>query len=296
MNEEREQAGEPLFANPRNAAAGAIRTLDSAAVARRGLERLLLPGRPPGRHRRLPPPRTRRCWSGWRRGDFRSRSTGSCARASTTVVAFCEKWRDARHPAAVRNRRRRHQARRPGQPRPARHHGEISAVGDGLQVSGRAGDHPAAPDRSERGPHRRRDPVCRARAREAQRHDRADGHAAQRAGGRHAATSGRATRSSSKRAATSSRKSSAPSSPSGPTDSRAWQMPRTARPAAATLVKPEEEVVWRCENASCPARIAAGPAALRVAPRDEHRRPGRIACRSARHARSWFVTMRTSTP
>jgi len=37
MNDEREQAGDPVFANPRNAAAGAVRTLDSAAVARRGL-------------------------------------------------------------------------------------------------------------------------------------------------------------------------------------------------------------------------------------------------------------------
>lgn len=37
MNQEREQADEPVFANPRNAAAGAIRTLDSAAVAKRGL-------------------------------------------------------------------------------------------------------------------------------------------------------------------------------------------------------------------------------------------------------------------
>jgi DNA ligase (NAD+) len=37
MNQEREAAGESAFANPRNAAAGAIRTLDSAAVARRGL-------------------------------------------------------------------------------------------------------------------------------------------------------------------------------------------------------------------------------------------------------------------
>lgn len=38
MNEEREQAGEPLFANPRNAAAGSLRQLDPAIVARRALD------------------------------------------------------------------------------------------------------------------------------------------------------------------------------------------------------------------------------------------------------------------
>ena len=37
INREREEAGEPLFANPRNAAAGAMRNLDPALVARRGL-------------------------------------------------------------------------------------------------------------------------------------------------------------------------------------------------------------------------------------------------------------------
>jgi DNA ligase (NAD+) len=37
MNEEREEAGEPLFANPRNAGAGTMRNLDPALVARRGL-------------------------------------------------------------------------------------------------------------------------------------------------------------------------------------------------------------------------------------------------------------------
>ncbi|BCS33303.1 DNA ligase [Luteitalea sp. TBR-22] len=37
LNEEREADGEPLFANPRNAAAGTLRNLDPALVARRGL-------------------------------------------------------------------------------------------------------------------------------------------------------------------------------------------------------------------------------------------------------------------
>jgi len=38
INREREQAGEPLFANPRNAAAGTLRQLDSRIVARRKLD------------------------------------------------------------------------------------------------------------------------------------------------------------------------------------------------------------------------------------------------------------------
>jgi len=37
MNQEREEAGEPLFANPRNAAAGTMRNLDPRLVARRNL-------------------------------------------------------------------------------------------------------------------------------------------------------------------------------------------------------------------------------------------------------------------
>ena len=52
INAEREQLGEPLFANPRNAAAGTLRNLDPALVARRGLSALtyqLVKGRPEGR-------------------------------------------------------------------------------------------------------------------------------------------------------------------------------------------------------------------------------------------------------
>ena len=41
MNAEQEQAGEPLFANARNTAAGTLRNLDPALVAKRGLSALI---------------------------------------------------------------------------------------------------------------------------------------------------------------------------------------------------------------------------------------------------------------
>lgn len=56
INAEREQLDEPLFANPRNAAAGTLRNLDPGLVAKRGLSALtyqLVNGRPEGRP--LPP-------------------------------------------------------------------------------------------------------------------------------------------------------------------------------------------------------------------------------------------------
>lgn len=47
LNEERSESGEPLFANPRNAASGTLKLQDSAEVAKRGLDCFLyhLPGR-----------------------------------------------------------------------------------------------------------------------------------------------------------------------------------------------------------------------------------------------------------
>jgi DNA ligase (NAD+) len=43
--------------------------------------------------------------------------------------------------------------------------------------------------------------------------------------------------------------------PKRPPDSRPWQMPSSCPVCGSTLIKPEDEVVWRCENASCPAKL-----------------------------------------
>jgi DNA ligase (NAD+) len=40
-----------------------------------------------------------------------------------------------------------------------------------------------------------------------------------------------------------------------PDDSKPWVMPTTCKACGSTLKRDEEEVVWRCENASCPARL-----------------------------------------
>jgi DNA ligase (NAD+) len=40
-----------------------------------------------------------------------------------------------------------------------------------------------------------------------------------------------------------------------PDDTRPWEMPRECPACGSRLVRPEDEVVWRCLNASCPARL-----------------------------------------
>src|SRR5262249_29091923 len=40
-----------------------------------------------------------------------------------------------------------------------------------------------------------------------------------------------------------------------PADATPWAMPTTCPECGSTLRRDEEEVVWRCENTSCPARL-----------------------------------------
>jgi DNA ligase (NAD+) len=94
LNREREDREEPLFANPRNAAAGTMRNLDPAAVARRGLSafvyQLLAAGGegPPSHGETL---RRLRAW-GLPVEEHWQRCEGVEA-----VLAYCREWAERRH-------------------------------------------------------------------------------------------------------------------------------------------------------------------------------------------------------
>ena len=97
INREREEREEPVFANPRNSAAGTMRNLDPREVARRGLSAVVYqliapPGLVPSTHgetlRRL------RQWglpveAHWQRCE-----------GVTEVLAYCDRWKDDRRALA----------------------------------------------------------------------------------------------------------------------------------------------------------------------------------------------------
>jgi len=105
-NREREAAGEPLFANPRNAAAGTMRNLDPALVAKRGLAaftyQLVGPAKA-GHHDDADSDvasgfsrthsETLRAMAGW---GLPVETHWQRCEGIDEVVAFCEAWRDRR--------------------------------------------------------------------------------------------------------------------------------------------------------------------------------------------------------
>jgi DNA ligase (NAD+) len=105
VNREREAAGEPIFANPRNSAAGAMRQLDPSLVAQRGLQsfvyQVVVPPAPSSDPASAEGPalftthhdmlRTLADWGlpvepHWRRCD-----------SVESLLAFCEEWLAKRH-------------------------------------------------------------------------------------------------------------------------------------------------------------------------------------------------------
>ena len=94
INAEREQRGEALFANPRNACAGTLRQLDPKVVAARRLDffayTLHLPGdaQPPGQWAALE-------WLN--RAGFRVNPNRERCEDLAAIQRFCDHWEQARH-------------------------------------------------------------------------------------------------------------------------------------------------------------------------------------------------------
>jgi len=94
INKEQEDAGEPLYANPRNTAAGTMRNLDPALVARRGLSAWMYQLVPAQFESHAGMLQDLRAWGlpvepHWKK-----------CHGIDELIAFCEEWREKRHSLA----------------------------------------------------------------------------------------------------------------------------------------------------------------------------------------------------
>src|SRR5215470_17201152 len=150
MNKEREAADEPLFANPRNAAAGTMRNLEPSLVARRGLGAFTYQVVTDAGTESLLPTHsaTLKAMHGW---GLPVESHWKRCEGVDDLIAFCQDWAEKRRTLSFDT------------------DGVVIkvddlALRDRVQVPGAAGAYEAAEDRGERRAHRRRDAVRAARA------------------------------------------------------------------------------------------------------------------------------------
>jgi DNA ligase (NAD+) len=256
MNDEREQAGLPLFANPRNAAAGALRTLDSRAVARRGLSAytyqiVMPPGAETPVASHAAALRQLEAWGSpvephWEACD-----------GLDALVAFCRRWRDERRSLEFETdgvviklddlALRRQLGTTAKFPRwavafkfPAE-----QAVTRLIRIDTNVGRTGAVTPFAVLDPVRLSGTTVQMATlhneQEVARRDIREGDFVRIEKGGDIIP-----------------KVLGPVLEKREGDPPKWQMPSTCRFCGSALVKPEEEVVWRCENASCPARIRRG--------------------------------------
>jgi DNA ligase (NAD+) len=252
MNEARVASGEPVFANPRNAAAGAVRTLDTRAVARRGLGaftyQMVDPAgaEPLGRHAdvlaRL------RAWglpveSHWRH-----------AAGVEDVLVYCREWAERRRTLpfetdgvvvklddlALRDRAG-HTAKFPRWAVAFKFPAE-QATTRLLRIEVNVGRTGAVTPYAVLEPVRLGGTVIQMatlhNAQEIERRDVRDGDLVLIEKGGDIIP-----------------KVVRPVIQEGVERGPRWQMPSACPFCGSALMKPEQEAIWRCENASCPARI-----------------------------------------
>jgi DNA ligase (NAD+) len=256
MNDEREQAGDPLFANPRNAAAGAIRTLDSVAVSKRGLSgfcyQVVVPdGTEPGAASHAEMLERLASWG------FPVQKDWQLCASIDEVAAFCAKWRDARYQLPfetdgvviklndLASRERLGATAKFPRWATAFKFPAEQAVTRLLSIEVNVGRTGAVT------PYAVLEPV------------RLSGTTVQMATlHNEMEVSRRDIRPGDKviveKGGDIIPKVVGPVLAERSADSAPWTMPSICPSCGSTLVKPEEEVVWRCENASCPARLRRG--------------------------------------
>jgi len=256
MNDEREQAGLPLFANPRNAAAGALRTLDSRAVARRGLSaytyQILMPSgmdSPVATHSEAL--RQLQAWGCPVEPNWRT------CEGLDALVEFCRRWRDERRVLEFETdgvviklddlALRRLLGTTAKFPRwavafkfPAE-----QAVTRLKEIKTNVGRTGAVTPYAVLEPVRLSGTMVQMATlhneQEVARRDIREGDYVRIEKGGDIIP-----------------KVLGPVLEKREGDPPKWRMPAACPFCGSTLVKPEEEVVWRCENASCPARIRRG--------------------------------------
>lgn len=256
VNREREDAGEALFANPRNAAAGTMRTLDPRAVSRRGLSVFVYQVVRPDGTPRLDETHTstleRLASLGLRVEPHWERCTGI-----EGLTAFCERWATARRDLAFDT------------------DGIVIKLDD-LSLRERLGAtakfprwavaYKFAAEQAETvlreirvnvgrtgavTPYAVLEPVFLSGStismatlhneQEVARRDVRDGDTVIIEKGGDVIP-----------------KVIGPVIEKRPAGATPWVMPTTCPVCESALVKPEDEVVWRCENSSCPARLRRG--------------------------------------
>jgi len=250
VNQEREDAEEPAFANPRNAAAGTMRSLDPAAVARRGLSafayQIVADGEERGGHaaamermRDLGLP----VEPNWRRCE-----------GIDAVIAYCREWGDRRHTLGFDT------------------DGVVVKVDD-LALRVRLG----ATNKFPRWATAFKFPALQATTRLRQiavnvgRTGAVTPYAVLEPVALSGSTIQMATLHNEQEIARRDirpgdlviiekggdviPKVLGPVLADRPDDARPWEMPRECPACGSLLVRPDDEVVWRCLNASCPARL-----------------------------------------
>ena len=242
INARQADAGKPLFANPRNAAAGSLRQLDPKITASRPLRFFAYAW---GEMSAMP---ARTQFDVVKRFEAWGCRVNPLMRRCESVEELLAHYRlieTERAAPRLRHRRRRLQGRRPFAPGAAGLRVPLSALGARPQVPGPGGGHGRGGHRHQRRPHRLAEPAGAADAGDGRRGRRVQRHPAQRGlhprrrrqrradpgRGRHPGRRHRDDPAGGRRDPEGARRSrGAPARPTrGPTSSR-----RPARPAAAT--------------------------------------------------------------